>query len=158
MKFIIICIIFTFNGLAKSETTDLIGIKEAIELDRYISTCISKTNKIEELSSTDQEYIEILKSIDAQIQKITNPRILFIMKVILFESWAEGEMGFETTKGRLIFHAAGSIVLRLAKLGTQEAYREFLNLKKIYGQDAGGLLYYNDLELEYFKSIKEIVQ
>lgn len=164
MKNTIILFLFSLNNLIASESksTELIGVKESLKLEQYIDNCTSIINKIENerkltyrLSANDKDYRDLSESIRKKINQINDHETLFIMYVVIFESWAEGDIGFESNKGRLMFSAADAILVRLAQLGTQDAYYTFRKLKKIYGNDAGGSLFFNDLELEYFKEFSK---
>lgn len=86
--------------------------------------------------------------IDAILEEVKEPRELYTMAVLLKEGY--GEL-FESIHDRLLFFASEAVVLRLAALGTEEAYYYFIRLKQVYGTDGAGSLQYLFLEFRYFK-------
>lgn len=90
--------------------------------------------------------------IDAILEEVKEPQELYTMAVLLNEGY--GEL-FESIHDRLLFFASEAVVLRLAALGTDEAYHYFIRLKQVYGTDGAGSLQYRFLEFRYFKQYSE---
>ncbi len=68
------------------------------------------------------------RELSVYIDDITEPKLLYAMAIILHEGYATEF--FVTLHDRLMTRAREHVVMRLAQLGTKEAYNYFIRLKE----------------------------
>lgn len=85
----------------------------------------------------------------ALIDDITKPADLYTMAIILYEGYPEF---FTSLRDKIMSQALEYVVMRLAQLGTEEAYNYFIRLKSFYGNDGARSLIYRSLEFKYLKN------
>ena len=86
--------------------------------------------------------------IEAIVDEVSKPSDLYIMAILLQEGYAEF---FTSLRDQTMARALEYVVMRLAQLGTEEAYNYFIRLKKFYGRDGGEAVKYRVLEFKYLK-------
>ncbi len=128
--------------------TELRGIKQALAIEQFIDHHVARTNV--KLPYDAPAYQAILQSLDRQIAQITDPLTLYITKVIIYENWLSGELGYETPKGCLLSEASTRLLMQLVKQKHHDTHHLFKQLQRTYATDAGASLLYKELEQEYF--------
>lgn len=91
---------------------------------------------------------QLQPQIEALMDDITKPADLYTMAIILYEGYPDF---FTSLRDKIMRQAQEYVVIRLAQLGTEEAYNYFIRLKPFYGNDGGESLIYRSIEFKYFK-------
>lgn len=127
----------------------------ALELEKLATEAQSNLQQQASREETYARKREISKHLyeqyDNQIEPLIyaeqNPQTLYLLISILHEGYDLNE----TLHDRLLFSAQAKAEIALAKLGTEKAYRYFIQLKSMYGTDGAGVSTYRTLEYRYLK-------
>ncbi len=135
---------------AAPAVSDSLPVRRMIAIEKLANEAQAQ---LEHSGWDDKVRVELekrfLSEIAAHIDDIVEPKFLYTLAIILNEGYAEEFLG--TLHDRLMWQAGDHVVMRLAQLGTEEAYNYFMRLKPYYGRDAGESVKYRVLEFRYLK-------
>lgn len=150
---VVILSLFTICVLCSRSYSDEAGLRAVyafLKIKNVIDEAAPKAYcfyELEDKTNEDKLIKETKLKTQFFVEKVLTAKDLYALAV-LFQECCEHN---ETFEGRCFYPAYERTVMRLAQLGTEEAYRYFIRLKRDYGRDGGGSTSFKVLEFKYLK-------